>query len=126
VVPSWRLLVLREMPRARELRRLLWSDGKEIGTERVGRAGAGHWRPCPGEDRVLARKAARVGKTWCDWLESRLEIRLTWASKWEALSPPASIKWRRGRESNPRIPVLQTSALPLCYLARRFVCEAGG
>lgn len=25
--------------------------------------------------------------------------------------------WRRGRESNPRIPVLQTSALPLCYLA---------
>ena len=26
-------------------------------------------------------------------------------------------EWRRGRELNPRIPVLQTSALPLCYLA---------
>lgn len=30
--------------------------------------------------------------------------------------------WRRGRELNPRIPVLQTSALPLCYLA---VCLVG-
>ena len=40
---------------------------------------------------------------------------------WESI--PYSIRWRRGRESNPRIPVLQTSALPLCYLARRVVCE---
>ena len=28
-------------------------------------------------------------------------------------------EWRRGRESNSRIPVLQTSALPLCYLAKK-------
>jgi hypothetical protein len=27
------------------------------------------------------------------------------------------ISWRRGRESNPRMEVLQTSALPLGYLA---------
>ena len=33
------------------------------------------------------------------------------------------VKWRRGRELNPRIPVLQTSALPLCYLA---MLESGG
>ena len=32
-------------------------------------------------------------------------------------------EWRRGRELNPRIPVLQTSALPLCYLARLFPVE---
>jgi hypothetical protein len=37
---------------------------------------------------------------------------------------PCVSKWRRGRELNPRIPVLQTSALPLCYLAMIAVrCE---
>ncbi len=30
--------------------------------------------------------------------------------------------WRRGRESNPRVEVLQTSALPLGYHARSVVC----
>ena len=55
-------------------------------------------------------------------------------NQWDTLKIK-DLEWRRGWESNPRIKVLQTSALPLGYRAKtpdasytgaRFVSEAGG